>query len=158
MMRRAVLTTSILALIAIQSASGATNLFTGAGTSWDTGGDWSNGLPQLSDALLFNGTSFTNGPALTLDSSFTVQTLSVDTGTTAVTIDSSGSSSGTNTLTLGGGTNALGTADLIDLSSSTTGPVNIGTTSGLGTVNVALGASGNINIGNSSAVLTFGAN
>lgn len=98
-------------------------------------------------------------PSLTLDNSFTIQTLSFDTGTDVFGIDANAAgNTAAQTLTLSGGTNALGTADLVDVSAATTGTINIGVTSGVGILNVALGANGNFNVGNAAAVLNFGAN
>ncbi len=61
-------------------------------------------------------------------------------------------------LTLTGGTNALGaTANLIDVSSTTTGTIGVGVTDGVGTTTVTMEDDGAINVGG-SATINFGAN
>ncbi len=155
------LAASIAAVLAAGnfSASGAAVTFNGAGTSWNQGADWSSGLtPQLTDDLLFTGAA-----ATTLDASFSVQSLSFNTGSATVSIDANSSGTTGQTLTLTGdgstGSDALGsTGMLLDLGTSMTGTVTIGTATGVGTTTVALGASGAFNIGNASAILNFGAN
>ena len=149
--------TSALALGTF-SASAATVSFTGPGTTWNQGADWSSTLtPQLTDDLLFSA-----AVATTLDASFSVQSLSFNTGSGTVSIDANSAGTAGQTLTLTGdasGSDALGnTGMLLDLGSSMTGTVNIGTTAGVGTTTVALGASGAFNIANASAALNFGAN
>ncbi len=162
-MKLSILTSSIAALVILGGASsafGGTVNLNGSGTSWGLTADWSSGLlPQPGDALLINGSSLTAGFTETLDASYSVQTLSFDTGSAVVNLNANANGTAIQTLTLTGGTDALGaTVNLIDLSGATTGTVNIGVASGVGKTTVALGASGAINIGNASAVLDFGAN
>ena len=140
-------------------AAASTITFTGTGTTWNQGADWSSGLtPQLTDDLLFSAAA-----ATTLDASFSVQSLSFNTpGSGAVSIDANSAGTSGRTLTLTGditGNDALGnTGMLLDLGNSMTGTVNIGTATGVGTTTVALGASGAFNIANAGATLNFGAN
>lgn len=131
-----------------------------SGTTWSDPSAWTNGVPDISSAVLIDHGFLNPVPNLTLDDSIGVQTLSFNTGSDVFSIDANaGSNSTLETLLIGGGgTNALGTADLIDLSNSTTGTINFGTTNGAGVLNVAFVNSGNINIGNASATLNFGAN
>ena len=169
--RPAILATSISAVLLMMAAPGrvsavpAINTFNGTGSSWNVDANWTDGVsnlvPTITDAVLINGTSLSAGPAETLDASYSIQTLSFDLGSSSVSINAS--STGTDeTLALngaGGGTDALGNSNaLIDLSSTTTGIVNIGATSGMGTLSVALAANGVLNVGNAAATLNFGAN
>ncbi len=144
------------------STSAAVNSFNGPGTSWDVNADWTdsgvNLIPGLTDALLINSGSLAAGATETLDGSYSVQTLSFDIGSGSININANAGGTTGQTLTLTGGTNALGTTDLIDLSSATTGTANIGVTGNAGITTVALGASGNISVNNASATLDFGAN
>ena len=137
----------------------ATNVFD-AGASWDVAADWSLGhVPSSTDALEFNHAAFGTEPNTTLDGSFTVQTLSFDTGADVFGINANAAGYTTaQTLTLNGGTNALGTTDLIATSSTTTGTITLGGTAGTGSLNVALGTNGTFNVANASANLIFGAN
>ena len=138
---------------------GATVTFTGTGATWNQASDWTSNpaFPQSTDDLLFS-----NGYATTLDNSFTVQSMSFDIGSGTASIDANASGTTGQTLTLNGdgvGNDALGHSGmLIDLSAATTGTVNIGVASGVGTTTVALGASGAFSVGNPSATLDFGAN
>ncbi len=140
----------------------AFNIFDGSslGESWNLGSNWSaNSTPQPSDGVVLNSSSLAFGSASTLDASYTFQTLSFDTGSAPVSIDANRTGTTAQALTLNGGVDALGASgNLIDLSSTTTGAVNIGTNTTAGTLNVMLGANGAFNIGNASAVLNFGSN
>lgn len=151
-------TSAIAALTAIAgtNASAATNTFTGPGTIWNDLANWSGGaIPGLTDALLLDATS----PLVsTLENSFTSQTLAFDIGAGVVSIDANASGTTGRTLTLNGGTNALGGTELLSLSATTTGTVNIGATAGVGTLTLALGATSTFNVQNSAATLNFGAN
>jgi len=138
---------------------GATVSFNGIGTTWSQASDWSSNpsLPQATDDLLFS-----NGYATTLDTSITIQSLGFDIGSGTASIDANATGAAGQTLILngdGGGSDALGNSGmLIDLSAATTGTVNIGVANGVGTTNVALGASGAFAVNNPSATLNFGAN
>ncbi len=169
-MKLPILATSVSAFLTIvlgSSARAAVVDFNGSGTDWSLAADWTNlttglnGLPQASDDLLINSASLAAGSTDALNAALTVQTLSFDIGTNSITINANASGTTGQTLTLNGtsGTDALGNqTTLIDLSSATTGTVNIGVASGFGTTTVALGTSGIINVSNASAVLNFGAN
>src|SRR5262245_49256227 len=96
---------AITALLVAESASAATNLFDGPGTSWSDPANWSLGTtPAPTDALLFDGT-FLN---TTLDGSFSSETLSFNSGGASLTIEANTSGALPQSLTLTGGTNALG--------------------------------------------------
>ena len=148
----------ILVLVATAFAIGPTagaanNTFNGTGTSWNAGGNWSTGLtPASTDALLINSSSLASGTAETIDNSFTVQTLSFDTGSNNVNVNTNSTGSIVRTLTLSGGTDALGNVDSVDLTApATTGVINLGTASGVGALTVALSSTDAINISNSAA-------
>ena len=105
----------VVALLAFNYAAfGATNTFE-MGTSWNTGVDWSSGsVPAATDALLISQAAYGGVlPDMTLDNSFTVQTLSFDTGTDNFSIDANVSGTTVQTLTFNGGTNALGGAAMV---------------------------------------------
>lgn len=131
--------------------------FNGTSSSWNSASDWSSGtVPQPSDDLLF-----TSGGTTTLDASYTIQTLSFDIGGNTVSINANGTGTTGQTLTLNGTSDndALGNSTtVVDLSSGTTGTVNIGVANGVGTTTVMLTNSEAINVSNASATLDFGAN
>jgi len=148
----------LLAILAGASAIGATNTFNGTVTSWNNSSGWSAGAtPASTDALLINSSSLASGTTETIDNSFTVQNLSFDTGSNASTINTNATGTTAQTLTLTGGTDALGNVSSIDLSPTTTGVINLGTTSGVGVLTLALSSTDAINIGNSAARLNIGA-
>jgi len=152
------ISTAVLTALVVRGAFGDVNDFTGPGTSWDVASSWSlQNTPQPTDALLIDANSLNAGTVESLDASYTVQTLSFDTGAGILSLNASATAATNQTLTLTGGTNALATSDLIATSAATTGAINIGATSGTGTLNVALATSGNISVGGSST-LNFGAN
>lgn len=143
-------------LVFCPSSQAATNtLKPGTNLSWGVSGNWSLGTtPAATDALLLDGSSATTSG---LASSPSVQTLSFNTGSNAITINSTTTTAtGGRTLTLNGGTNALGNTDLLDLSSTTNGSVTIGGTTSTGLITIAFGVSGSINVENANATLTLG--
>ena len=88
---------------------------------------------------------------------FSTETLSFDTAN-SFTIDANTAGVTTRTLTLTGGTNALGGTDVISLSNATTGTISMGVTAGVGTLNLALAAGSNVAVTNAAANLILGAN
>ena len=148
---------AVVAVFAANSAPAATNTFLGTGTNtWNLLSNWGLGAtPGATDALLFDSSSLLT---TTLDASWTSQTLAFDTGANNLTIDANASGAVARTLTLSGGTNALGGTDLIATSATSTGTINIGTTAGVGTLTVAIGADSSINVANAAATVNFGAN
>ena len=89
---------TVLSLSVSAPSQAATVTFTGPGTTWNSGADWSSTLtPQLTDDLLFNSPFATS-----LDASFSVQTLSFNTGSGSVSIDANASGTNGQTLTLNG--------------------------------------------------------
>jgi autotransporter-associated beta strand protein len=85
-----------------------------------------------------------------------IQTLSFDIDTGSKGVVPSVSTSSTRTMTLTGGTDALGGTDLIHVSSGTTGTVYLGPNTALGTLAVAPGTAGSFNVENYNGVLDFG--
>ncbi|EDY17000.1 autotransporter-associated beta strand repeat protein [Chthoniobacter flavus Ellin428] len=153
-LRRFILANTIAGLVVTSLAT--TNLFIGSG-SWNTPGNWSqNHVPGSSDALFFNSPAQLDNQ---LNGSFTAQTWSFDTGSSSFNVNANTSSATPQTLTLTGGTNANGGADLISLSAKTTGTITLGGTAGVGTLTIAFGATnGTISVANSAAKLVVGAN
>ncbi|MEA3209118.1 MAG: hypothetical protein QOE70_2175 [Chthoniobacter sp.] len=154
-------TIAVCAALVAGAASAATNIWTNtnATNSWNDPLNWQSGAtPAPTDALFFTNTA--PGPATILanglDGTFSVQTLSFDTAN-SFSINANTTGATTRVLTLTGGTNALGGTDLLALS-ATTGTISMGVTAGLGTLNLALGASGNISIGNAAGAVVLGTN
>lgn len=147
---------AVIAVLGAESASGATNLLDGPGGSWNDPANWSLGtVPSATNALLLDATS----PLVSsLDLLFTSQTLAFDTGSGVLNINANASGTTGQTLTLTGGTNALGGTSLLETSATTTGTINLGATAGVGTLTLALGADGAVNVANAGATLNFGAN
>lgn len=124
-------------------------------------------MPASTDAVLlsqsFYGINNNNNAAIpntTRDNSFTIQTLGFDTGADVFSIDANASGIVTaQTLTLTGGTNALGGTDQIVLSATTTGTISLGANAGRGVLTIALsGTTAAVNVANSAATLIFGTN
>ena len=168
--RPTILATSVSALVAFLAGSSsleaaAVNIFNGSGTDWSVNSDWTDGAvhltPASGDDLLFNSGSVSTESTSTLNGSYTVQSLSFDIGANTLNINANASGTTAQTLTLNRstGNDALGNPNtLLDLSSTTTGTVNIGVAGGVGITNLVFGTSGVINVSNASVVLNLGAN
>ena len=137
-------------------ASGSSTL------NWNTSASWVEGNALATNsAVLINSSSATNSiVANSVDGVSPhpayIQSVSFDIGGTTVNLQGNATVTNTRTLPLVGGTDALGGTDMLHLSSTTTGTVNIGTNSGLGNLVVDFLNPGSIDIENASAQLNMG--
>ena len=114
------------ASFAASTSLAATDTFVAA-PSWNTPADWSLGrVPAATDALFFDHSAFGPEPTATSTAVSARRPLSFDTGAGNFAIDANASGTAPRALTLTGGTNALGTGDLIATSGTTTGTVVLG--------------------------------
>ncbi|MEI8037128.1 MAG: autotransporter-associated beta strand repeat-containing protein, partial [Verrucomicrobiota bacterium] len=130
----------------------------GTGTTLDTAANWvGDTLPITSSEALLDNSVVTLPSALTLSSAVTYGDLLIN-SPTLTSISLTGATSQTITLSRGtGGTAAVGlggaASDILVLGTNVTGTVSIGGGSGAGSLNLALGASGNFDVLGSSATL-----
>ena len=132
----------------------------GLGTTLDAADNWNpDGIPVTTDEAVLDNSSITLPAALTIDSNQTFGDLVINSvSLTSLTL--TGSADRNITLSGGGGSTAAITAggalgDLIVLGTDVTGTVSIGNGTGSGDLELTLGADGNFNVVNSSAVLSI---
>jgi len=150
--RLAILAAAVGAVAVTGAARAAVDTFDNGGStsgSWDDGQNWvDNTKPTSTDDVLLDNSAFVS-PAvlpttLALDNSFTIKTLTLNSGVTT-TLQANTTTSTTRVLTLNG--DGAGGADLITVSGASTLNFKTAGTPNTGTFSITLGDSGKFNIG-----------
>ena len=135
-----------------------------AGTSlnWNASANWNGGALAATQAVLIDASSATiSQVANSLDGASphpaSIHSVSFDIGTATKNVQPNLTTQNPRSMTLTGGTDALGGTDLLHVSSNSTGTANIGTNSGFSTLTINLGTAGNLDVENPAGTLNLGA-